>query len=401
MNLIWKLLRQHISIAQFAGFFFANLFGMFIVLLGVQFYRDVLPVFTAEDSFMKADYLVVSKQIGTAGTLSGRSSAFTQQELSDITLQPFIRKAGTFMGNEFRVTAQMGVSGTNILHSEIFMQSIPDEFIDAPKADWQYREGSIEVPVILPRTYINMYNFGLAQSRSLPKISDGLVGMIDLALSIRGVGGETSSDNYQGRVIGFSNRMNEILVPASFMKWANAKYAPSTTPEVTRLIVEVDNPASETITRYLDSHGYELDKDQLNAEKTTYFLRLVVTIVMVVGLIISLLSFYILMLSVYLLVQKNSSKLESLLLIGYSPRRVALPYQLLTLGLNAVVLVIAIVVLWLVRDYYMDIIFALFPQIEEGTMLPALCVGGILFALVTVVNYIAIQRKISGIYFRK
>jgi cell division protein FtsX len=144
-----------------------------------------------------------------------------------------------------------------------------------------------------------------------------------------------------------------------------------------------------------------LDKDQLNAEKTTYFLRLVVTIVMVVGLIISLLSFYILMLSVYLLVQKNSSKLESLLLIGYSPRRVALPYQLLTLGLNAVVLVIAIVALWLVRDYYMDIIFALFPQIEEGTMLPALCVGGILFALVTVVNYIAIQRKISGIYFRK
>jgi hypothetical protein len=74
---------------------------------------------------------------------------------------------------------------------------------------------------------------------------------------------------------------------------------------------------------------------------------------------------------------------------------------LLTLGLNAVVLIIAIVALWLVRDYYMDIIFALFPQIEEGTMLPALCVGGILFALVTVVNYIAIQRKISGIYFRK
>ena len=55
MKLIWKLLRQHISVPQFVGFFFANLFGMFIVLLGVQFYRDVLPVFTAEDSFMKAD----------------------------------------------------------------------------------------------------------------------------------------------------------------------------------------------------------------------------------------------------------------------------------------------------------------------------------------------------------
>lgn len=45
MNLVWKLLRQHISLSQFAGFFFANLFGMLVVLLGVQFYADVAPAF--------------------------------------------------------------------------------------------------------------------------------------------------------------------------------------------------------------------------------------------------------------------------------------------------------------------------------------------------------------------
>ena len=72
MNLVWKLLRQHISIPQFIGFFFANLFGMLIVLLGYQFYHDVSPVFTAEDSFMKADYLIVSKKIGMANTISGK-----------------------------------------------------------------------------------------------------------------------------------------------------------------------------------------------------------------------------------------------------------------------------------------------------------------------------------------
>ena len=35
MKLVWKLLRQHISIPQFAGFFFANLVGTLIILLGV------------------------------------------------------------------------------------------------------------------------------------------------------------------------------------------------------------------------------------------------------------------------------------------------------------------------------------------------------------------------------
>ena len=57
-RLVWKLLRQHISIGQLTGFFLANLFGMLIVLLSVQFYRDVLPVFTQGDSFMKKDFII-------------------------------------------------------------------------------------------------------------------------------------------------------------------------------------------------------------------------------------------------------------------------------------------------------------------------------------------------------
>ena len=69
---------------------------------------------------------------------------------------------------------------------------------------------------------------------------------------------------------------------------------------------------------------------------------------MSVGLLISVLSFYILMLSIYLLVQKNTTKLENLLLIGYSPWRVGLPYQILTVGMNVLVLLLAMGLLtWL------------------------------------------------------
>ena len=50
-RLVWKLLRQHISVGQLAGFFLANLFGMMIVLLSVQFYRDVLPDFYGRGQF--------------------------------------------------------------------------------------------------------------------------------------------------------------------------------------------------------------------------------------------------------------------------------------------------------------------------------------------------------------
>lgn len=398
MKLVWKLLRQHISIPQFFGFFFANLFGMFIVLLGYQFYRDVLPVFTAQDSFMKSDYLIVNKKIGMANTISGRTNTFSNNEIDDFKNKEFTKKIGKFTSTEYKADANMGVNGQQVLNSELFFESVPDEFVDVSLQDWKYEEGSHEVPIILPRTYINMYNFGFAQSHSLPKISDGLVGMIDFKIFIHGNG---HSDEYKGRVIGFSNRLNTILVPQKFMDWSNSYYAPEQHSEPTRLIVEVGNPADEKITKYLDTKGYDVESDKLDAEKTTYFLKMIVSLVMAVGLVISILSFYILMLSIYLLVQKNSSKLENLLLIGYSPAKVALPYQILTLSLNVAVLGITLVILHFVRNYYMEIIETLFPQIDTPSMLNSVGLGVVLLIIVTVVNQTAIRRKVINIWKHK
>lgn len=398
MSLVWKLLRQHISVPQFGGFAFSNLFGMLIVLLGYQFYRDVLPVFTSQDSFMKSNYVIVSKKVGAANTLSGRAGLFTNSEIDELSKQKFVNKIGRFTSTEYKVDAKMGINGQPILSSEIFFESVPDDFVDVPLHDWKYEEGSREVPIILPRTYINMYNFGFAQSHSLPKISEGLVGMIDFRIYIHGNG---RHDEYKGRVIGFSGRLNTILVPQSFMNWSNSVYSNGTQSEPTRLLVEMVNPADENIAKYLDSKGLEVDDEKLQNEKTTYFLRLMVSVVMTVGAVISILSFYILMLSIYLLVQKNTSKLENLLLIGYSPLRVASPYVLLTLGLNAFVLVIALVIVFFAREYYMGVIETLFPQIESGSVLSAVVLGVLLFVLVSLANMFAINRKIMRIWKRK
>lgn len=398
MSLVWKLLRQHISVPQFAGFVFANLFGMLIVLFGYQFYNDVLPVFTQQDTFMKSDYLIVTKRIGMATTLSGRSNTFTASEQSNLAAQPFATRVGRFTSVEYKVDAQMGIEGQTLLNSEIFLESVPDDFIDVPLTDWKYSEGDTTVPVILPRSYVNMYNFGFAQSHQLPKISDGLVSMIDFNIFVHT---DNGNKTFKGKVIGFSNRLNTILVPQTFMDWSNQNYAPEKHSDANRLLLEVGNPADEKVTQYLEKHGYEVESDKLDAEKTTYFLRMVVTLVMGIGLVISVLSFYILMLSIYLLVQKNSTKLENLLLIGYSPARVALPYQLLTAVLNVAVLCVALVCLFFIRGYYMNFIYQLFPDITAPSLLPAVLLGFIILVVVTLLNYLVIRRKITLIWKRK
>ncbi|NCC10044.1 MAG: ABC transporter permease [Bacteroidia bacterium] len=395
-SLIRKLLRQHISIGQLSGFFLANVFGMLIVLLSVQFYKDVIPVFTQGDSFMKQEYLIVSKKIHTLGALAGKSNTFSNEEIKALEKQKFTQAIGAFTPTQFKVSAGLGMEENNIhLSTELFFESVPDKFVDIALDKWRFDSQSHNIPIIIPRNYLNLYNFGFAQSRNLPKLSEGVMSLIQMEIVLRGNG---RLESYKGNIVGFSNRLNTILVPQAFMDWANTSFAPEAKSEPARLIVEVKNPADANMANYFQKNGYDTEDGKLDAGKTTYFLRLIIGIVLGVGLFISLLSFYILMLSIFLLLQKNTTKLENLLLIGYSPMKVALPYQVLTVGLNSLVLLLSIGLVSWIRSYYTDTISQVFPQLTIGTLWPTISIGFLLFLAVSTVNCLLIKRKVMDIW---
>lgn len=396
MRLLWKLLRQHISIGQLTGFFLANLFGMMIVLLSIQFYRDVLPIFTQGDSFMKREYIIATKKISTLGSFAGKSNTFSKDEIQALKQQPFVKSVGAFTPTLFKVSAGLGMEKAGIhLSTEMFFESVPDEYVDVNLDKWHFDNETGSIPIIIPRNYLNLYNFGFAQSRSLPKLSEGVMSLIQMEVRMRGNG---RVEQYKGNIVGFSNRLNTILVPQSFMDWANRNFAPDEEAQPSRLIVEVKNPTDTAIADYFRQKNYETEGDDLDAGKTTYFLRLLTGIVIGVGMFISLLSFYILMLSVFLLLQKNTTKLENLLLIGYSPTRVALPYYLLTTGLNLLVLLLAIGDVGIVRSYYTALLQNLFPSSGSGSFLPCILTGCLLFIAASLLNMQAIRKKIMQIW---
>ena len=391
--MLWKLLKQHISVAQLTGFFIANLCGMVIVMLGVQFYNDVSPVFNEEDSFIKKDYVVVTKKVSTLGSISGKNSAFSSYEVDNIKSQPFAVSVGKFQPARFKVSAGLSFAGMSI-STAMFLESVPDNFVDVKADEWKYVEGQGEIPIIIPRNYLNLYNFGFARSRNLPQLSEGMIGMVSLNLYISGNG---MRDMKKGRIVGFSNRLNTILVPEDFMNAANSKYGDSNEMEPSRVIIEVDNPADERIAHFFNDNGYETEDNKLDAGKITWFLKIAVGIVMAIGLVISALSFYILLLSIYLLLQKNTDKFENLILIGYSASSVSMPYQILTVAINFAVLVIAVFLLIVIREMYSGMLSDIIQGIDGGGIVVSCMVGVILFLFVSAYNIIAIRRKVNAI----
>ena len=252
---------------------------MTIVLAAVQFATDIIPMFTGNDSFLKPGQMVMAKHVSTVRTLTGKAPTFSEEEIADVSQQPFVKEAGTFTPSLFSVVATLGSKKLGVEFStEMFFEAVPDDFIDVDLSRWQWHEGDDEVPIILPRNYLDLYNFGFASSQGLPALSESLVSMIKIRFYLRGSAG---SKELSGRVVAFSKKLNTILVPQTFLDEMNATLSPDRQPEPSRLILTVSNPADERIATYLKDHSYETEANDAEAARTAHFLRIIISIVLV------------------------------------------------------------------------------------------------------------------------
>ncbi len=398
MKLVWKLLRQHISIPQFLGFFLASLIGMIIMLLGAQFYNDINAVYDSEDTFMNEDYIIINKRVGTLNSITGSGNAFSEEELKEIKEQEFVAKMGVFTPSSFKVRAGFNIQGVASFSTDMFFEAVPDEFVDVTSEKWSFKEGDSTIPIIIPKNYLDLYNFGFAQSQNMPEVSEGVLQAISIDITIMA---GIDQQHYKGNIIGFSNRLNTILVPQAFMDMANNQLANKEPKAVSRVIIQVNDPTDEHITSFIQDNSYETDADKLKASKTNFLLKILVSIVVIIGFVISLLAFFILMLSIYLLVEKNITKLENLLLMGYSPAKVARPYQTLTIVLNLMVTALAVLTVFLIRRIYMGILENFFPNLSSPSMWPTWIMALAICLFASTVNYIIIKRKVLSIWTKK
>lgn len=393
MKLIWKLLRENISKPQLIGFAVTSLIGMSIVLLAFQFYFDINPLFSGKDKLLKEDFLTITKKVGILGGLSSRSNGFSQNEIDDLKKQPFVKNVGAFTPSQFNVFGGFNSQKLGIaFNTEMFFESVPDQFIDVASDSWRFSPVDNTVPIILPKNYLDLYNFGFAQASSMPRISEQLIGLINLDISITGRNG--LRQQMKGRIVGFSNRLNSILVPETFMTWANQQYG-GTPSEPARLIIEVSNIADPNLSGYFKDKGFEISGDNTTASKMSFFLKIIIGIVVSVGILICVLSFFILVLSIYLLLEKNMNKLKTLRLIGYSQSIVIKPYEWLAVGLNLVILVLSLAITFIVRAQYLNFVGKLLPVAEARFSLYTVLIGFTIFVLLSLLNILIIRRKVK------
>ena len=387
--MIGKLLRKNTSPARIAGFLLSNFIGLAIIVGGLQFYEDASSLFTSEDSFVKSDFLVINKKVTSANTWERGSSDFSREEIADLKGQPWVRDVGEFSSADYRVMASVNQGGRG-MSTLLFFESIPDGFVDAGGSAWNYRPGEEVVPLIISKDYLTLYNFGFANSAGLPQMSESIMSGIPLQLTL------TSEDGLrrkvmQGRVVGYSNRLNTILVPDSFMEWSRRELGSGKSESPSRLIVDVNSPGDVAIKKYLDDHSLEVAGDKTGSS-ASYLLKVVVGIVLAVGIVITLLSFFILLLSMSLLMEKNRDKLHSLLMLGCPVKDVAAPYIRIVVGVSVLAYLLAVGCSECLRLSYTGALEGL--GAEKGGWWFAPAVGLLLTLIMIIFNVRSVRRRV-------
>lgn len=389
---VGRLLRKNLSKVQLAGFILSNFIGLAIVISGIQFYADVKSIWDNEDSFINRDYIIVNKKVTASHTLGSSSTGFSESDIKDLESQAWLRRLGAFSTADYEVKASM-VQGGRGMQTNMFLESIPDDFIDAGSSDWTFRPGDQVVPVIISKDYLALYNFGFASSSGLPQLSEAMISSVPLTLKLSSSDGSRSL-TLKARITGFSNRLNTILVPESFMQWSNSELGSGKKIPPQRLILDVSSPGDVAISDYLADRSLERAGEDKGAG-AAYFLKLVSGLVIGIGALISVLSIFILLLSVALLMQKNRSKLHTLIMLGYDLKDVARPYISVTLAATAVSYILAIIAMLVFRNTYISGVASLSGENEVGVVVSLLC-GAALVVLTLVVNFISIRRKVRS-----
>jgi hypothetical protein len=273
----------------------------------------------------------------------------------------------------------------------MFVESVPDQYLDVDPSLWTASVDSVVVPLVIPRTYLNFYNYGFAAARGTPQLGENLFSMVPLSLTFgQGLGRKS----YTGRIVGLSDRMNTILVPDAFLAEANAHFAPGATKKPTRVLVEVES--SNALMSLVDENGYVIDGGGEDAARLLSVVRTIISIVVAFGLLVSVLAFSLLFISILLLIERNRYKNDTLHQLGYPYSSIALPYQILAVGVDVAVWLTALIAVALLNPAMTSVMQTISPGFEpSGSGLVVLSSLG-LCLLFAAVHILLIRHKIRS-----
>ncbi|MFY0629422.1 MAG: ABC transporter permease [Flavobacteriaceae bacterium] len=400
--MLLKLQKRTLVPSQILGYTITLFIGIAIILTTLQLYLDARPLLYKDSNIFKSKSAVISKRISVLKSLDKERIYFSESEIANLKNQPFTKDISMFTSATFKISARAGASNNvPMFYTDLFFESVAQKYLDVETEEWGWDESLDFIPIVIPEDYLNLYNFGFAESQGLPVLSKNTISQVEFNIQISG---NQQSKTFKSKIVGFSSKINSILVPEEFLLWANQKFGETPVQKTSRILIEFNDPSDEAILKYFNDNNYSIDKENLEFSKLIFFFKSALIFVFVIAIIIIVLSIAFILMSINLIIQKNKELILNLYSIGYSHQRIAKFYRIVISSITVFSILVAVIVSISIRSMYLEKFETFFDFTENsnrillsGFLLALLLIGVYNFLLIRNIKRIVLPKRTTVI----
>ena len=150
----------------------ASVIGWFLALGAFQGYLDFRSLLRAENEWLKEGLVFVSPSVRASDSVGLTRASIRPATLAAIRAAPGISVVEPVLRNRYPLAIRIGGGPFPSLTSEIFVEALGPAALAEEHPDWGWEPGDPSVPLLVPRLFLNLYNFGFAPGKGLPPVSE-------------------------------------------------------------------------------------------------------------------------------------------------------------------------------------------------------------------------------------
>jgi hypothetical protein len=289
--------------------------GVLLLLCSIQMFINIQQLLGGESERKEgSDFISISKTITNETMGQLEKNLFNENDIKEITAQPFIQGVSPLVANRFRV--QLSAGDIIPFSTDMFLESLDNNFIDTVPPNFTWQEGQDYIPIVFSSDFLEIYNV-FAPGYGLPQLSEATASQVVVYITCYGANG--MKQTFRSSIVALSDRVNSIIVPKNFLDWANKKFGNVADVKASRLYIKTKDANNPDFLTYLQQKNFKVNKDKTKFGRVKQVLQGIFSGLGIFGLLVVILALMLFSFYLQLMIARSKDNLQLLLLLGYSP----------------------------------------------------------------------------------
>lgn len=365
--------------------------GVLLLLSSLQMFINIRQLMERTSIRKQGfDFISVTKTVTNENM--GMDNRFDLGDVEKLRAQPFIDDAAPLTPNRFKVIASAG--DMIPFSSDIFIEALDNNFLDTVPANFTWVEGQPTVPIIFSSDFLEMYNV-FAPSYGLPQLSQATASNVGITLRCEG---RLGSQVFRANIVAFSDRVNSLLVPKSFLDWANKNLEGEDSVKASRVFIKTKDANNPELLNYLDQENYRINKEKTAFGRSRQILQGVLSGLGIFGLLVVVLALMLFSFYLQLVVARSKDNLQLLLTLGYSPAWLSNKVARQFVPVYLFVVLFALLVTQLIQWIFHHFVMFDRPELSSFVHWSVVVVSFVLIMLSVATNFRMVKKLLYRLY---